>query len=398
MVHEWQREKVRKNSELDATWRSERPKTNVSDHRDEGGAKVSDEGAGTEPRDERADYDGSYRKLMTNEELFRQLLERFVDEKIRGELDFETLERVETSFVKRDMQKRHSDLFWKLERKSARGEYVYCVVMLEFQSSPDAFMALRVLEYAVEFYRQQVAGDQDHVKTHGFPPLLPLVLHHSDETWSAKTALSELIAVDEDDPLALYQPGQRYLLLDEHELGKEVPADEENIPAQLFRLHNVDDPEDLSNTFSTLLMLFESNNIPLELLASWAKHSLSHTNPTAKLYRDELIDIITPKVLPMFPQNLFKMFEQEMLKGLEKGIEKGLEQGIEQGREEGVEQGSLTTQLRMLGRQLERKFGARSERMEELLGLTFEQREHLADLLIDADDEQALFEQVRQSV
>ena len=344
-----------------------------------------------------ADFDGSYRKLLSNELLLRQLLERFVAAELLGELDFETLERVETSFLKRDMRRRHSDVLWKLKRKNTHGDYIYCVLLLELQSSPDPLMALRILDYAVEIYRQQIIANRSRVLEHGLPPLLPIVLHHSNQTWSAKTNLGDLIALDASDPLFAYQPGQRYLLLDEHELGTAVLEDEENIPAQLFKLHGVDDAEAFATTLSKLIALFQANSIPFELLTSWLHHTLSHTNPVAKISKDELITIITPKGLTMFPQNFFEMIEKEQKKGYANGVERGIEQGIEQGIERGIEQGGAAMQVSMLAKLLERKFGPREDRVEELTALTTRQREQLADLIFDLEDERALFEHATRS-
>ena len=319
-----------------------------------------------------ADYDGAYRELLSNEVVVRQLIERFVDESLREELDFTTMERMETSFVKRSMMRRHSDMFWKVERKSRSSSPVYCVVMLEFQSSPDTFMALRVLEYAVELYRQQINANTTHASEHGLPPILPLVLHHSDKTWNAKTSVRDLIALNEDDPLIDYQPALRYLLLDEQDLGLRVLEDEPNIPAQLFRLHTIQDPRELARAFELLFELSDEHSVSLELLASWLRHALSHTNPTVKIHREELLDIITRKGEPMFPQNLEKIFQKEHNKGFEKGREEG--------------------QLLLLARLLERKFGADPARSARLDGLSFEQRERLGELVFDFDDEAALFD------
>ena len=330
-----------------------------------------------------ADYDGAYRALWSNEVVVRQLLERFVDEELRGALDFETMERLETSFIKRDMRRRHSDMFWKIERKNGAGAPVYCVVMLEFQSSPDKFMALRVLEYAVEFYRQQINANAELIDKHGLPPILPLVLHHSDKSWGARTRVRELIALEPDDPLIDFQPAQQYVLLDEQDLGARVLEDEQNIPAQLFRLHTVQEPRALVKSFGLLFELSDEHSVSLELLASWLRHALSHTNPTVKIHREELLDIITRKGEPMFPKNLEKIFQKEHDKGFEQGVEQGIERGIETGR------------LRTLARLLERKFGERAGRMEELMTLSFEQRERLEDLLFEFEEEVALFGAVK---
>ena len=58
--------------------------------------------------------------------------------------------------------------------------------------------------------------------------------------------MRDLIALNEDDPLIDYQPALPYLLLDEQDLGLRVLEDEPNIPAQLFRLHTIQDPRELA--------------------------------------------------------------------------------------------------------------------------------------------------------
>lgn len=81
----------------------------------------------------------------------------------------------------------------------------------------------------------------------------------------------------------------------------------------------------------------------------------------------------------MFPKNLEKIFQKEHDKGFEQGVERGIETG----------------RLRTLARLLERKFGERAGRMEELMTLSFEQRERLEDLLFEFEEEVALFGAVK---
>jgi predicted transposase YdaD len=73
-------------------------------------------------------------------------------------LDFETLEKVGNEYISNELLKRSNDLVWRLKLNGEQWLYVY--VMLEFQSSNDRWMALRLMTYIGLLYQDLVKAGQ----------------------------------------------------------------------------------------------------------------------------------------------------------------------------------------------------------------------------------------------
>ena len=80
-------------------------------------------------------------------------------------LDFSTLAKLPAEWVTADFRRRHGDQVWRIRFKDASpdaGAGAWLLLLLEFQSRDDPDMALRILGYVVELYRdleaQGVAG------------------------------------------------------------------------------------------------------------------------------------------------------------------------------------------------------------------------------------------------
>jgi len=84
---------------------------------------------------------------------------------------------------------------------------LYC--LFEHQSTPDAWMPLRLLRYILGIWDQYRKQNPTAKK---LPPVLPLVLFQGGATWAADLSLSGLIEIP--DGLAPYQPDFRHLLVD----------------------------------------------------------------------------------------------------------------------------------------------------------------------------------------
>ncbi len=106
-------------------------------------------------------------------------------------------------------------------------------MLLEFQSTDDPDMPLRILEYTALLYRELARNDAlgpDRRR----PPVLPVVLYNGATPWRAARDVGDLIA-PVGPSLAPYQPSPRYVLLDErHVRDHDVP--EQNLMAALVAL------------------------------------------------------------------------------------------------------------------------------------------------------------------
>ncbi len=87
-------------------------------------------------------HDSAYKKLFSNPEMVHQLFLSFVNEEWVQHIDYSSLERIDKSFITDEFIKRESDLIY---RAKSRENDIYIFLLLEFQSTVDRFMALRML-------------------------------------------------------------------------------------------------------------------------------------------------------------------------------------------------------------------------------------------------------------
>ncbi len=87
-------------------------------------------------------------------------------------LDYSTLQRENGSFVTPAMKKREDDIVWSVE---LQGQRVYLYLLMEFQSTVDSAMPVRMLQYVAALYDYLLREKTIHAAD-GLPPVLPIVL------------------------------------------------------------------------------------------------------------------------------------------------------------------------------------------------------------------------------
>ena len=176
--------------------------------------------------------DAAYKNLFFHPRMVEDLLRGFAAEGWSDGLDFETLENLPAEFVSEDLRRCQGDGLWRVRFRDAR--WLYVLVLLEFQSTVDRYMAVRMLVYTGLLYqdlirRGQLGPDGE------LPPVLPVVLYHGRSRWTAADDVATL-AAPAGEPLARYQPSQRYFLLDgrAHE-DDDLPRGNFGVGAARFR-------------------------------------------------------------------------------------------------------------------------------------------------------------------
>ena len=156
------------------------------------------------------------------EDLFRG----FVRESWVEDLDFTTLERVNESFTSDGLEQRHADMVWRLRSKSKGKGWFYVFFLLEFQSTPNPFMAVRLLSYVSLLYsglmRANAVTPQE-----GLPAVISMVLYNGKGPWRAATDLASLYRSVPSGCIP-YLPQLTYILIDENRLSPEELALAEN--------------------------------------------------------------------------------------------------------------------------------------------------------------------------
>ncbi len=319
-------------------------------------------------------HDAAYKGLFSCRRMVEDLLRGFVAPEWSDALDFSTLEKLPAEYVSDDLRQRHGDVVWRVRFRDER--WLYLLVMLEFQSTADPYMAVRILVYTGLLYqdliRRGAFGDDGRL-----PPVLPIVLYNGRPRWSAPVEVRDLIA-PVGKALACYQPSQRYFLLDEGRWGEDdLPR--RNLVSALVGLENSGSAESLSKLLGALSdWLRDSEDDELRrAFVEWVRQVvLPGRFPGAALPGVRDLEgggaMLAESVKEWTEQWLREGREQGLEQGREQGLEQGLERGLERGREQGLERGRAEERA-LLCRQAARKFDA--ETAERLSGLL----ERLAD-------------------
>ncbi len=278
------------------------------------------------PRGSASGHDRGYKLLFSDPTLLEELLRGFLPEDWTERLDFTTLERVGNSFVSADLRERHSDLIWRLRLRGDGEGWVYLYLLLEFQSTSDRFMAVRLLTY-IGLLLEEIVHKEKLKPGDRLPAVLPLVLYNGERRWRAPLRLESLF-VPVPAPLRRHLPRLTYRLLDERRLDLNRPELEENRTAALFRIETFRNPADIPHLTRDLAGLLPREEEP-ELrrkINVWLRALLHRSFPGVTI--PETVDL-----------EEIRMFEERVREWEEKFLSEGRHQGRQEGRHEGQLQG-----------------------------------------------------------
>ena len=289
------------------------------------------------------DFDHSYKHLFSHPQMVADLLRGFVHEPWVDGLDFASLEKVNSSYVTDDLRAREDDIIWRVRWGS---EWMYVYILLEFQSTIDRFMAVRMLVYLGLLYQDLIRAGQ--LTADGrLPPVLPGVLYNGNKAWDAAHEIGELI-VEPPPGMERYRPQLHYFLLDEGRFSDTELAPLKNLAAALFRLEGSRTPQDVERVLAALIEWLKSPEQASmrRAFTVWLKRVfLPGRVPGVEF--SNLNDL--QEVQSMLAERVIEWTEEWKRQGAEKGRQEGMEEGLQKG------------EASLLLRQLELRFGTLSE-------------------------------------
>ena len=273
------------------------------------------------------EHDASYKLLFSHARMVEDLLRGFVHEAWVCDVDWSTLERVSDSQISDDLRSRRDDLVWRVRWGP---DWLYLYLLLEFQSTVDTYMAVRVLVYVGLLYQALIRAGQ--LPPSGqLPPVVPIVLYNGRGRWTAPQTVESLIETMPSS-LASYCPRLRYVLLDEGRYTERELAPLRNLVAALCRLENSREPEDVQRVLGVLI----------DWLRAPADDSLRRAF-TVWLRRVLLPGRLPGVALPEV-QNLVEMhtmLAERVVEWTQRWKEEGLQEGRQEGLQQGLQQGQV---------------------------------------------------------
>ena len=276
-------------------------------------------------------HDSGYKKLFSNRTIFQQLMEHFVQQPWVTELDFNSCETVDKSFVSAHYKETESDLIYKVK---VRDENIYIYILIEFQSTAPRFMVVRVLNYITSFYLDYIEA-QSETKNLLLPVVFPIVLYNSENTWNAATEIADLI--EKVPAIGEYGLHFKYLLLDENTYSKELLLQIRNIVSTLFLAEAHYDIDLLAQELVNLYQR-EDDKAAVSLLLNWfrqlAEHGRVPPEDYAQLdyvYRSE--EEVHTMLAATLERERKHVYDDGFVKGEAAGVVKGEAAGLALGRQ-----------------------------------------------------------------
>ncbi len=119
-------------------------------------------------------HDALFKSMCENINVTIDLLKSALPADLFNKIKLDTLQLTDKSFVLPEMAQRHSDIIYQAEINHHEG---YIAFLIEHQSSDDALMAFRKLEYNVSLMRQHLK--QEKLK---LPVIINLCLYHGERS------------------------------------------------------------------------------------------------------------------------------------------------------------------------------------------------------------------------
>ena len=293
-------------------------------------------------------HDGVYKLLFAHARVVIDLLRGFVREPWVGQLDFATLERVSGDFMSLDLRNRHNDVVWRLhwQRPGSAPTPVY--LLLEFQSRPDRFMAVRLLTYLCLLY-EDIIRNRALTSSGKLPPVLVMVVYNGNRPWTVARDLESLIEAA-PGTLGRSCPRFTYTVLDERRLAPGELGDASNLAVALIRLEVSSSRTEILEVAAEVSAQLPREREPelRQAFTGWLLRALRRTHPGVEI--PEASDL---EEIPMLEENLSRWVREDR----RRARKEGREQGLQEGREEGEKKGRVEGARRLLLRLLDRRFG-----------------------------------------
>ena len=295
-------------------------------------------------------HDKSYKDLYSKKEIAVDLFKSLIHEKWTEYVNPENLTLVNKSYITSDYEETEADIVYKA---NINNNEVYFYILLEFQSTVDYRMPLRLLFYMCEILREYSvnAKHKKYDKNIKIPAIIPIVLYNGDEVWDVPREFRKMIY--NQDLFGANLLNFAYDVFDisnDDRFIKDKLVAIKNVTSAIFLLDQKMDALEFLHRIKVIALYFNSlSETEIKAIKNWIK------NTVVKELADSAIKILEAdkeEVELMVARNAFILDDMK-----EKSKAEGRAEGKIEGREEG--------KAELLLKQLKRKLKDISEDYEE---------------------------------
>ena len=263
-------------------------------------------------------HDKSYKSLFSNKEIALDLFQKHLNKDWAYRISVDDLMLVEKTFITSDYEETEADLVYKANIDNTE---IIFYILIEFQSTVDYRMPLRLLFYICEILRYY-SKDAKHSKSDKnlkIPAIVPIVLYNGTEVWDVSTNLRDIIYNEElfGDSLINF----KYAEIDVNNgISKSELLEKKNISSVIFLLdQKVDVIEFLERVKEIAYFFNKLGESETKSIKEWIKNSIQ------KEVADSIIEILENNgedFKNMVANNAF-VLDESLAKSREKGELKG---------------------------------------------------------------------------
>ena len=269
-------------------------------------------------------HDKSYKDLYSKKEVAIDLFKNFFNEEWTKYLTTENLTLVNKSFVTSDYEETEADIVYKA---NINNKEVIFYILLEFQSTVDYRMPLRLLFYISEILREYAvnAKHKRYDKNIKIPAIVPVVLYNGEEAWDVPTEFRKMIYNEElfGDNILNF----KYDIFDisnDKKFEKEKLLENKTITSIIFLLDQKLNPREFLERIKEIALFFDSlSDTERKAIKNWLKNTLSDDVAETAI---EILESKREEVENMVARNAF-MIEEMKEEAEGKGFEKGKIEG-----------------------------------------------------------------------
>lgn len=230
------------------------------------------------PQKDAPPWDAINKAAFNHSEVLRDFLRLYVHEDFVKDLDLSSPEPLPSEFVTEAMRKRYNDYIRKIRWKDTDA---YLLLILEFQSSTDTWMPVRILAYTALLWLDLIEKKLVSFETK-LPPVFPIILYSGADKWDGPLDIEHLLS-----PAAMrmvkYQPSNLALLVREELFKNELLNKNSDLYALFLlirRAKNVNDFRNLIKKYRPILKNIEYKEL-LRTFLSIMNTMQTYFNPTS---------------------------------------------------------------------------------------------------------------------
>ena len=267
-------------------------------------------------------HDTGYKELFSYPEFVQQLIEGFAPAEIAQLMDFSTLKSHSGHYITPLFEEKIEDVVWSVNVNwQGMTQEVYLYILLEFQSSVDRTMPVRLMHYAACFY-SELFKQKVITPGQGLPPVFPVVLYNGSARWAASLDLYDMIMPEPPGLLQVYQPRMRYYLVDEGRYTDEELGLVQSPLSGVFSIAKASkNRQGLQQAVDRVVAIIQADPHKEridKIITRWLKRHLQRLGAEVDL--NQLNSLVEDK--DMLAENLQNWAQQERQEGEKLGIEK----------------------------------------------------------------------------